>query len=109
VLGAFSSAAPGGQWARAALMEPIRDRVWFAGEAVHETLWGTVGGAWQSGERAAEAAMRKLGLITPPREPAQPSASRTPSSPRSSRSSRSQPPSRQGEFFQPQIMTPYRD
>jgi monoamine oxidase len=109
VLGAFSSAAPGGQWARAALMEPIRDRVWFAGEAVHETLWGTVGGAWQSGERAAEAAMRKLGLITPPREPAQPSASRTPSSSRSSRSSRSQPPSRQGEFFQPQIMTPYRD
>ncbi len=65
VLGAFSAASPGGQWARTALMEPVRDRIWFAGEAVHETLWGTVGGAWQSGERAAEAAMRKLGL--PPR------------------------------------------
>lgn len=70
VLGAISAASPGGQSARAALMDPIRDRVFFAGEAVHETLWGTVGGAWQSGERAAEAAMRKLGFITKPREPA---------------------------------------
>jgi monoamine oxidase len=72
VLGAFSSASPGGQGARTALMEPFRDRIWFAGEAVHETLWGTVGGAWQSGERAAEAAMRKFGFITAPREPREP-------------------------------------
>jgi hypothetical protein len=43
-LGAFSAAAPGGQWARAALAEPVRDRLFFAGEATHETLWGTVGG-----------------------------------------------------------------
>ena len=49
-LGAFSAAAPGGQPARRVLMEPVRDRLWFAGEAVHETLWGTVGGAWESGE-----------------------------------------------------------
>jgi ADP-ribose pyrophosphatase YjhB (NUDIX family) len=28
---------------------------------VHETLWGTVGGAWESGERAAEAAIRRIG------------------------------------------------
>jgi hypothetical protein len=34
--------------------------VWFAGEAVHETLWGTVGGAWVSGERAANAVLRRL-------------------------------------------------
>ena len=60
-LGAFSSAAPGWQPARKVLMEPIRDRIWFAGEAVHETLWGTVGGAWESGERAAEAALRRIG------------------------------------------------
>ena len=39
-------------------MEPVRDRLFFAGEAVHETLWGTVGGAWESGERAADAALR---------------------------------------------------
>jgi monoamine oxidase len=57
-LGAFSSAAPGGQPARRILMEPVRDRVFFAGEAVHETLWGTVGGAWESGERAAEAVLK---------------------------------------------------
>jgi monoamine oxidase len=57
-LGAFSAAPPGWQGARRILMEPVRDRLFFAGEAVHETLWGTVGGAWESGERAAEAALR---------------------------------------------------
>ena len=61
-LGAMSAARPGGQWARAALTEPVRDRIFFAGEATHETLWGTVGGAWASGERAADAALKKLGL-----------------------------------------------
>jgi monoamine oxidase len=60
-LGAFSAAAPGGQPGRKVLMEPVRDRLFFAGEAVHETLWGTVGGAWESGERAAEAALRLWG------------------------------------------------
>jgi monoamine oxidase len=57
-LGAFAAAAPGGQGGRRTLMEPVRDRLFFAGEAVHETLWGTVNGAWESGERAAEAALR---------------------------------------------------
>jgi monoamine oxidase len=61
VLGAFSAATPGGQPGRKVLMEPVRDRLFFAGEAVHETLWGTVGGAWESGERAAEAAIRRIG------------------------------------------------
>ncbi|MBM3527493.1 MAG: FAD-dependent oxidoreductase [Alphaproteobacteria bacterium] len=66
-LGAFSAAAPGGQWARRALMEPVRDRIYFAGEAAHETLWGTVGGAWESGERAADAVLRRLaGAPAPP-------------------------------------------
>jgi monoamine oxidase len=60
-LGAFSAAAPGGQPARRVLMEPLRDRIWFAGEAVHETLWGTVGGAWDSGERAADAVLKRIG------------------------------------------------
>jgi monoamine oxidase len=69
-LGAFSCAAPGGQIGRVALAEPLRDRLWFAGEAVHETLWGTVGGAWASGERAAQQALRKIGAIPePPPEP----------------------------------------
>ncbi len=59
-LGAFSAAAPGGQWARKALAEPLHNQLWFAGEAVHETLWGTVGGAWEAGERAADAALKRL-------------------------------------------------
>jgi monoamine oxidase len=58
VLGAASAAAPGGQCARRALAEPLRER--FAGEAVHENLWGTVGDAWEAGERAAQAVLKKL-------------------------------------------------
>jgi monoamine oxidase len=56
-LGAMSAAIPGGHGARRILSEPLRNRIWFAGEAVHETLWGTVGGAWASGEQAAEAVL----------------------------------------------------
>ena len=38
---------------------------WLAGEATHETLWGTVDGAWESGERAADAALQKIGALRP--------------------------------------------
>jgi len=69
VMGAFSSASPGNQWARRALMEVYRDRIWFAGEAAHETLWGTVGGAWESGERAADAALRLFRAAPAPSKP----------------------------------------
>jgi monoamine oxidase len=61
VLGAASAAVPGGQSARKVMMESVRDRIFFAGEAVHETLWGTLGGAWESGERAADAALKLFG------------------------------------------------
>jgi monoamine oxidase len=61
VLGAFSAAAPGAQGARKVLMESLGDRLWLAGEAAHETLWGTVGGAWESGERAADAVLKSFG------------------------------------------------
>jgi monoamine oxidase len=74
-LGAFSAASPGGQWARGALAEPVRDRIFFAGEATHETLWGTVGGAWASGERAADAVLKKLGFAGGPPEPKRPATS----------------------------------
>jgi len=70
VLGGWSSAAPGAQQARRILMEPLRDRIWFAGEAVHETAWGTVNGAWESGERAAEAALRRIAPVREPEKPA---------------------------------------
>ena len=65
VLGGFSAAAPGAAASRRALMEPISDRVFLAGEAAHETLWGTVAGAALSGERAAAAALRYLGPSAP--------------------------------------------
>jgi monoamine oxidase len=58
-LGAFSAASVGGQPGRRTLMEPLGNRIYFAGEAVHETLWGTVGGAWESGERAADAILKR--------------------------------------------------
>ena len=51
-------------------MEPVGS-LFLAGEAAHETLWGTVDGAWESGERAAEAALRKIGAIKDP-EPDRP-------------------------------------
>ncbi|MDZ4365853.1 MAG: FAD-dependent oxidoreductase [Afipia sp.] len=62
VFGAMSAASPGGQPARKVLMEPLGS-LFFAGDAAHETQWGTVGGAWESGERAAEAALRKIGAL----------------------------------------------
>jgi monoamine oxidase len=62
-LGAWSVALPGAQSARRLLLDRIADDVWYAGEAAHETLWGTLGGAWESGERAADAVLRRLGGI----------------------------------------------
>jgi monoamine oxidase len=62
VLGAMSVAPPGGQPSRKILTEPIGNLL-FAGEATHETLWGTVDGAWESGERAADAALRRIGAL----------------------------------------------
>jgi monoamine oxidase len=82
--GAMSAAAVGGQGARKILMEPMND-VFFAGEAVHETLWGTVGGSWESGERAADAALHRLGVLKEPQPVAPP--------PRKSRRSRGTAPS----------------
>jgi len=61
-LGAMSAAVPGGQPSRKVLTEPI-GCMFLAGEATHETLWGTVDGAWESGERAAEAALRRIGAL----------------------------------------------
>lgn len=68
VLGATSAAAPGAQGSRKILMEPLGS-LFFAGEAAHETLWGTVAGAWESGERAAEAALRRIGALAPEPQP----------------------------------------
>jgi monoamine oxidase len=67
VLGAMSAATPGNADARKVLRESIGPRIWFAGEAVHETKWGTVAGAWESGERAALAALNQMGMLEKPK------------------------------------------
>ena len=73
-LGAMSVAGPGGQASRKILAEPI-GCIYLAGEATHETLWGTIDGAWESGERAAEAALRRIGALRDP-EPETPARPR---------------------------------
>ena len=69
ILGGVAAASPGAQPSRRVLMEPVRERIFFAGEAVHETMWGSVGGAWESGERAADAVLK---LFAPPAQTKQP-------------------------------------
>jgi monoamine oxidase len=59
-LGGWSVARPGKSTARVALQEPIDNRIWFAGEATSIQQWGTVGGAWLEGTRAAAEAKRTL-------------------------------------------------
>jgi monoamine oxidase len=58
--GSFSCAEPGRGNDRTVLRRPMDGRVWLAGEATHPTLWGTVGGAWLEGERAAGEALAAL-------------------------------------------------
>lgn len=72
-LGAMSAASPGGQASRKVLSEPI-GCMYLAGEATHETLWGTIDGAWESGERAAEAALRRIGALKDTEPAAAPAA-----------------------------------
>ncbi len=74
VLGAASAATPGNADARRLLRRPVGERIWFAGEAVHETKWGTVAGAWEAGERAALAALDQMGMLKKPK-PKQPARS----------------------------------
>jgi monoamine oxidase len=90
-LGAMSVAAPGAQPSRKILSEPI-GCMYLAGEATHETLWGTVDGAWDSGERAAEAALRRIGALKdaePIEAPARASKQRRRSAPARSATPRS--------------------
>lgn len=74
ILGGTSAAAPGSGANRRLLAEPVLDRIFFAGEALHESWYGTVAGAWVSGERAADATLGRLAAAeaaaerpTPPR------------------------------------------
>ncbi|NKC31006.1 flavin monoamine oxidase family protein [Falsiroseomonas selenitidurans] len=59
--GVYSYARPGRAAARGVLAAPLAGgRLCLAGEACHARLAGTVGGAWRSGEAAAQAALAAL-------------------------------------------------
>jgi hypothetical protein len=53
-------APPGRHRDRDTLSASVADRIWLAGEANSRPLWGTAGGAWLEGERAAAAAVAVL-------------------------------------------------
>ncbi len=44
---------PGLHAVRDTLKASVGERIWFAGEALSRAQWGTAGGAWEEGERAA--------------------------------------------------------
>jgi len=50
--------------------------MYLAGGATHDALWGTIDGAWESGERAAESALRRIGALRDPEPEARPTKQR---------------------------------
>ena len=58
--GSWAVVPPGHAPARHFLREPLGDMVWFAGEALSREQWGTVGGAYAEGTRAAEAVVERI-------------------------------------------------
>ncbi len=60
-LSSWSVVPPGRVPIREDYARPVGDRLWFAGEATSRSLWGTVGGAWEEGERAAGEILATLG------------------------------------------------
>ena len=60
VRGAYAAARPGRSEARQTLMEPIADRIFFAGEHLAGPLIQTCGGARLSGEDVARRVVRML-------------------------------------------------
>jgi len=61
IRGGYSHALPGQADARLELAKPHDGRVFFAGEATHQTDFSTAHGAYQSGLRAAEEVLQALG------------------------------------------------
>jgi len=54
--GSWAVVPPGHADARITLRDGIGGKIWFGGEALSREQWGTVGGAYEQGVRAAEAA-----------------------------------------------------
>ena len=59
-LGAYASARPGSYKMRKVLRQPVGERVFFAGEACHRSIWATVGGAHLSGAETARTVLKLL-------------------------------------------------
>jgi hypothetical protein len=91
-------------------MQPLGGRVWFAGEAVHETLWGTVGGAWESGDRAAAAVLKQLAAAEKPaREPPRSKRRRAPRTVRQAPAPKRPQRPRSGRFGPNSVPYPIRN
>ena len=58
--GSYSYAKPGNADDRARLVEPVDDRLFFAGEACSPNFFSTAHGAYETGLRAADAALASL-------------------------------------------------
>lgn len=58
--GAYASARPGAYPLRKVIRRSVGDRIYFAGEACHRSLWGTVGGADLSGVEVAREVARRI-------------------------------------------------
>lgn len=56
---------PGLAFIRDSLKASVGERIWFAGEALSRAQWGTAGGAWEEGERAADEIAERLGSRSP--------------------------------------------
>jgi len=67
--GAYSCAKPGRADARKAFAEPVHERIFLAGEHVHQTRMATAHGAYETGIAAANKAMAAAGLIPPEPDP----------------------------------------
>lgn len=63
--GATSFATVGNVPARTQLAQPLKSRLWFAGEALSISDHSQIQGAWLSGEAAAYGALAALGIAAP--------------------------------------------
>ena len=62
--GSWAVVPPGHAQARLTLRDGIGGKLFFAGEALSREQWGTVGGAYEQGMRAAEAVRATLEAAT---------------------------------------------
>jgi monoamine oxidase len=67
--GAYSGAAPGKAESRKVFSEPIHDRIFLAGEHVHQRYMATAHGAYETGLDAAHKAAAALGFSVGQKDP----------------------------------------